>query len=229
MSATWTIRELGRQAEQRLASDEAPANGQVRAVPDERSIRYYTTLGLLDRPTLQGRTALYGPRHLAQLIAIKRLQAEGKSLAEIQRLLPTLDDATLARLSGVALHPAPRTAGRRDFWRHETPIGEVEPARSDATGTAAIRESWNSLAPIEPAAPTPAPATAPALTPTLELPLAPGVRLAFTPTRPATDADAAALLAAAAPLLAELARRGLALLPDSLAHSLSADPEPQED
>ncbi|MCY0994471.1 MerR family transcriptional regulator [Nannocystis sp. ILAH1] len=197
MTATWTIRELSHEVEQRLAAEEAPANGQVRAVPDERSIRYYTTLGLLDRPHLHGRTALYGPRHLAQLIAIKRLQADGKSLAEIQQLLPTLDDAALARTSGVALHPPPRAAGRRDFWRAET----------------------------TPEPPLEAPPAAPALTPTLELPLAPGVRLTFTAARSATDADAAALLAAAAPLLAELARRRLVELPDAL----SAHPESQED
>lgn len=208
MTATWTIRELSHEVEQRLAAEQAPANGQVRAVPDERSIRYYTTLGLLDRPHLHGRTALYGPRHLAQLIAIKRLQADGKSLAEIQQLLPTLDDAALARASGVALRPPPRAAGRRDFWRAaSTP----EPAREASPTTS------------EPALAAPPPA--PALTPTLELPLAPGVRLAFTAARSATDADAAALLAAAAPLLAELVRRRLVELPDAL----SAHPEPQED
>ncbi|SFF36762.1 MerR HTH family regulatory protein [Nannocystis exedens] len=203
MSVPWTIRELSRQAEQRLASDEAPANGQVRAVPDERSIRYYTTLGLLDRPHLQGRTALYGPRHLAQLVAIKRLQAEGRSLAEIQRVLPTLDDAALARTSGVELGPRPRAAGRRDFWRAATP---PEPA-------------------VDPAPSIPAPP----LTPTLELSLAPGVRLAFTAARPATDADAAALLAAAAPLLAELVRRHLVDLSDAALDPRSAHPDPQED
>ncbi|MDC0719067.1 helix-turn-helix domain-containing protein [Nannocystis bainbridge] len=199
MTVTWTIRELSRQAEQRLASEEAPANGQVRAVPDERSIRYYTTLGLLDRPALQGRTALYGPRHLAQLIAIKRLQAEGKPLAEIQRLLPTLDDSALTQLSQVELRPAPRSAGRRDFWR--APVTTLEPE----------------------APPLPA---APALTPTLELELAPGVRLGFSAARDATDADAAALLAAAAPLLAELARRRLLTRSEP---DCSDDPEPPED
>ncbi|MBE7454880.1 MAG: hypothetical protein HS111_40225, partial [Kofleriaceae bacterium] len=52
-----------------------------------------------------------------------------------------------------------------------------------------------------------------ALLPTLELTLAPGVRLSFSAARPATDADAAALLAAATPLLAELARRHLVSSP----------------
>ena len=117
MSASWTIRELRQQIEQALAGDEAPANGQVRAVPDERSIRYYTTLGLIDRPTLRGRTALYGRRQLAQVITIKRWQGEGRSLAEIQQQLPLLDDAGLARASGVELissaRPAARATGAR--------------------------------------------------------------------------------------------------------------------
>ena len=39
------------------------------------------------RPALRGRTALYGPRHLAQVVTIKRWQSEGRTLAEIQRQL----------------------------------------------------------------------------------------------------------------------------------------------
>jgi DNA-binding transcriptional MerR regulator len=200
VSASWTIRELSREVEVRLAGEDVPVNGQVRAVPDERSIRYYTTLGLLDRPALRGRTALYGQRHLAQLIAIKRLQAEGKPLAEIQRILPTLDDAALSTLSGVELQAPRRAAGRRDFWRDTDSVAEAAPA---------------------PEAPEAAPASAP-LTALLELTLGPGVRLVLQPARPATDADAAALLAAASPLLAELARR-------HLVEPVNSDPQPSPD
>ena len=61
-------------------------NARVREVPDPRTIRYYTTLGLIDRPAeMRGRTAFYGRRHLLQLVAIKKLQARGRSLAEIQQ------------------------------------------------------------------------------------------------------------------------------------------------
>jgi DNA-binding transcriptional MerR regulator len=73
-------------------------SGRVREVPDARTIRYYTTLGLLDRPlTMQGRTAFYGKRHVLQLVAIKRLQARGLTLVEIQRHLLGADDRKLAR------------------------------------------------------------------------------------------------------------------------------------
>src|SRR3954465_12895061 len=104
MDVLWTLSELVAEVAARIAALPAPRNGQVRAVPDDRTIRYYVTLGLLDRPSaMRGRTALYGPRHAAQAIAIKRPHTMGRSLAEIQALWPTLDDPTLARMSGVAL------------------------------------------------------------------------------------------------------------------------------
>src|SRR6188474_600869 len=72
-------------------------NGRVRDVPDRRAIRWYTTTGLVDRPAgMRGRTALYGPRHLLQLVAVKRRQAQGHSLAAIQAELAGAADADLA-------------------------------------------------------------------------------------------------------------------------------------
>lgn len=187
----WTLRELTAEVAAQLERTPAPDNGQVRAVPDERGIRYYTTLGLLDRPAaMRGRTALYGRRHLAQIVAIKRLQTLGKSLAEIQRLLPTLDDATLSRVSGVVVEGAARPREMRaSFWR-----AAPEPE------AAAEAEPEPELAP--------APATA-GFVPVWSLPLAPGVTLTLTPARTPTDADADSIRRAAAALLSELARRGL--------------------
>src|SRR3954468_22885713 len=93
----WTIDELGAQVALALSVDyDGPPNGRVRDVPDRRTIRYYTTLGLLDRPAeMRGRTALYGRRHLMQLVAIKRLQARGLSLSEVQQRLVGLGGAAL--------------------------------------------------------------------------------------------------------------------------------------
>src|SRR6185437_9874632 len=110
----WTIDELGARTAEALAVDyEGPPNGRVRDVPDRRTIRYYTTLGLLDRPAeFRGRTAYYGRRHLLQLVAIKRLQARGRSLAEVQQQLLGATDAELARLAGLA--PVEPTATAAD-------------------------------------------------------------------------------------------------------------------
>src|SRR6202035_4950710 len=47
----------------------------------------------------RGRTALYGLRHLMQLVAIKRLQTHGLSLAEIQSRLFALGDEALEQVA----------------------------------------------------------------------------------------------------------------------------------
>jgi DNA-binding transcriptional MerR regulator len=65
----------------------AQPDARVSAAPDARTVRYYTTLGLLDRPGYEGREARYGRRHLVQLVAIKALQAQGLSLSEVQQRL----------------------------------------------------------------------------------------------------------------------------------------------
>ncbi|GIE06674.1 hypothetical protein Adu01nite_80240 [Paractinoplanes durhamensis] len=107
-------------------------NGRVRDVPDRRAIRWYSTIGLVDRPLgMRGRTALYGPRHLQQLVAIKRWQAEGRSLAEIQAdfvwLTPEgLTDASRvpAQLLATDDEP-PEHAPRPRFWADRPVTGLV--------------------------------------------------------------------------------------------------------
>ena len=79
-----------------------PDSARVRAVPNLRTIRYYTTLGLLAPPAeMRGRKAFYGRRHLLQLVAIKQLQAKGKQLVEVQRCLAGADDGSLAAWAGL--------------------------------------------------------------------------------------------------------------------------------
>src|SRR5262245_42574401 len=136
----WTIDELGGQAAAALSVDYAgQASGRVRDVPDRRTIRYYTTLGLLDRPAeMRGRTALYGRRHLLQLVAIKRLQARGLSLAEVQLQLVGLTDAALRQLARVpadlpeppAAPPEPAPARPADFWKEPASLPESAPPES---------------------------------------------------------------------------------------------------
>src|SRR5947209_15683807 len=126
----WTIDELGTRTALALSVDyEGAPNGRVRDVPDRRTIRYYTTLGLLDRPAeMRGRTALYGRRHLLQLVAIKRLQARGLSLAELQQRLLGLPDAALEEIACLPADMAAATGQPRpdepeapprdgEFWK----------------------------------------------------------------------------------------------------------------
>jgi DNA-binding transcriptional MerR regulator len=104
MNKIFTIDELRRLAAVALdVSDYEPAeSARVRAIPDLRTIRYYTTLGLVDGPAeLQGRTAYYTMRHVEQLVAIKRLQGRGLTLADIQQELLGLSPAKLSRLANL--------------------------------------------------------------------------------------------------------------------------------
>jgi hypothetical protein len=79
-------------------------SGRVRHLPDARTIRWYQTLGMVDRPTtFRGRTALFSRRHVLQLAAIKRLQAADHPLAGIQQGLAGKTDAELARAAGTPL------------------------------------------------------------------------------------------------------------------------------
>ncbi len=183
VDGSWIISDLCERVADALAASPEVPGGKARSIPDERSIRYYTTLGLIDRPTLRGRTAYYGARHLAQLIAIKRMQVDGASLAEIQELLPALSDAALGELTGVALTAKPRPAARRDFWRASPQPVVPEPAPESGSGSSFTAEH--------------------------HLELAPGVRLSISASRVPTDADADALRVAAATVLAELVRRRL--------------------
>ncbi|MGH8881250.1 MAG: MerR family transcriptional regulator [Stackebrandtia sp.] len=102
-AARWPIGELARRVAAALAVGyDGPGNARVRGVPDVRSIRWYATIGLLDKPTaFRGRTALYGPRHLRQVVAVKRRQAAGATLAQIQVELAGAPDERLASLAKV--------------------------------------------------------------------------------------------------------------------------------
>jgi len=204
VSETWTLSELVDEAAQRLEALPAPKNGQVRAVPDERTIRYYGTIGLLDRPAaMRGRTALYSRRHLAQVVAIKRMQAAGHSLADIQAMWSTLDDITLGRMSGVQVATGKAKPARKDFWKREAeasvepkPYAAPAPDPSQAHRTGPTTESAqpHRTGPlptaralphrIGPSGPPPPPLSisAPPAGPTIRLP--PGAPMPLTPPMP---------------------------------------------
>ncbi|GAA0414597.1 hypothetical protein Acor_09510 [Acrocarpospora corrugata] len=186
MSETWTIGELAERAADALGSD-GRVNGRVRDIPNERLIRWYATIGLLDPPLARrGRVALYGPRHLLQLVAVKRRQAAGRSIADIQIELAGAPDATLQNIAGLpATDPAePEHASpehrRARFWA------------ASADHAPAARNSPPVGGRIH------------------GVRLAPGVGLMLDgANRAPSDADLAVLTAAAGPLLAALIELGL--------------------
>lgn len=220
MGETWTLSELVDEAAARLEALPPPKNGQVRAVPDERTIRYYATIGLLDRPAaMRGRTALYSRRHLAQVIAIKRMQSAGHSLADIQAMWSGLDEVTLGRMSGVQVAAGKGRAARKEFWKREAEMSaQTEPPQPQPQPQ---RQPQPILAPATPSTPivlptptfTPYPAAPAPTTTTISVPLDGNVSIVIAVPDDAavslSPADVRALRAAAAPLVAELAKRGL--------------------
>jgi DNA-binding transcriptional MerR regulator len=146
----FTLEELVTAAAAELTRlDITPADGRATNRPDARTLRYYTTIGLLDPPLeRRHRRAIYGRRHLRQAVAVKTLQADGVPLADIQRRLAGIDDAALARIAddhapmvaalAAAPPPPPTRARRAQFWSGRVP----EPTRSPAprSGTGSVRE-----------------------------------------------------------------------------------------
>jgi DNA-binding transcriptional MerR regulator len=243
----WTLDELAERVDTALAVDySGPPSGRVRAVPDRRAIRWYTTIGLIDRPVAhRGRTALYGPRHLLQLVAVKRLQARGLPLVAIQQELAGATDSQLARVArlpeGVAPGPAvsashgdglsgtgqagsrtaaaaPATRGkvwRAGFWR------ERPAAFTVAADAATLTDPTDPVGPAGPA------------TATLRgVRLGDGATLLLEPGRELGAEDVRAVLEAAGPLLAALRERGLgpgAEEPDHDPRARRLGPEPRRE
>src|ERR1051325_10032443 len=81
-------------------------------VPDERTVRYYSTEGLLAPPEgKQGQNSVYGYQHLLQLLVIKRLQADHLPIRQIKELVEGKSERELEQLLDVnerAERSAPR-------------------------------------------------------------------------------------------------------------------------
>ena len=171
----WTLDELNAQAVRALGEAVAGELGQ-------RTLRYYATLGLLDRPSaMRGRKAFYGERHLLQLVAIKRLQAQGLTLAEVQ-----------ARTQGAATKTLQALAA--------LPEGFVVGDASVVVADRDDEEFWARAPTSEVATPRPH---------LLTVPLDGAVSLSLASHHALSSADRDAIHAAAAELLRVLRSRGL--------------------
>ena len=211
----WTIDELtARVASVLAASYRGTSNGRVRDIPDLRTVRYYTTLGLIDRPAeMRGRTAYYSTRHLMQLVAIKRLQAQGLSLAEVQRSLVGLPEDALGRLAALP-----------DVISDGTPEAPVKAAPAEKKPRASSVEFWKEApeptsreVPVSNVVPSsksraepgrePPPTSALSLLQGIQL--EEGISLLLNAARPLDEDDLEAIRRAAGPLMETLRKRGL--------------------
>ncbi|WP_433801341.1 MerR family transcriptional regulator [Actinomycetospora sp. CA-084318] len=80
-----------------------------------RNVRAHAARGLLPPPRMQGRTGFYGADHLARLDLITHLQAEGFSLAAIERLVEATPNQSAERALSQYLEMLTP-------WRAEPPV-----------------------------------------------------------------------------------------------------------
>jgi DNA-binding transcriptional MerR regulator len=127
VSVAWSLEELAQESHRYLDDGDSR---RVQWKPNGRQIRYYATLGLLDKPeTTNGKTVWYGPKHLLQLLAIKRLQQEGLKLAEVQRALMGATTEQMRLLAGLpenflgdlanSVKKAPSPRRESAFWAQQ--------------------------------------------------------------------------------------------------------------
>jgi DNA-binding transcriptional MerR regulator len=85
----------------------AQERGTVSEVPDERTIRYYLTEGLVPpAEDKQGTASVFGYRHLLQLLVVKKLQSEHLPIRKIRDLVDGRTERELERLLGTEESPA---------------------------------------------------------------------------------------------------------------------------
>lgn len=88
----------------RILAESGPTQerGTVSEVPDERTIRYYLSEGLISpAEEKQGTASVYGYLHLLQLLAVKKLQAEHLPIRKIRELVGGRSERELERLVGI--------------------------------------------------------------------------------------------------------------------------------
>jgi len=125
-NAELTLEEFAAAAARLLRRlDVRPDDGRIRPAPDARGIRYYQTVGVLDRPVrYDGRRAIYGFRHVLQLLAVKRLQQEGHPLHLIQQSLAGRPTAALEQALSAMLGGSGEALQRQDA-QGQTPEAEA--------------------------------------------------------------------------------------------------------
>jgi DNA-binding transcriptional MerR regulator len=100
------VRELARAAEHFLRSTGMiQEKGTVADYPNERTIRYYITEGLLDQAIKKrGVTSVFGYEHLLTLLTIKKLQSDGLPVSVIKTLISDKSTEELEKLLGEEVH-----------------------------------------------------------------------------------------------------------------------------
>ncbi|HZI19299.1 MAG TPA: MerR family transcriptional regulator [Pyrinomonadaceae bacterium] len=132
------VAELAQEAARVLArAAYTQERGTVSDVPDERTVRYYLSEGLLSPAAeKQGTASVFVYRHLLQLLAVKKLQAEHLPIRVIREMVSGRSERQLERLLG----------------------GEADRKRTAGAGNEALQYLESLLADAAPPAPAAPPA-----------------------------------------------------------------------
>ena len=109
------VAELAQEAARILAESGAAqqARGTVTELPDERTVRYYLSEGLVPpSEERQGTASVFGYRHLLGLLVVKKLQAEHIPIRKIRELVTGKTERQLERLLGAEQEQGAGAAGR---------------------------------------------------------------------------------------------------------------------
>jgi DNA-binding transcriptional MerR regulator len=125
--APWSLRDLATLSGCILdASGIRPINAAAAAYPNERTIRFYVTRGLVTPPEGRGTAAVYSYRHLLQVLGIKLRQMEGATLATITRELAETTGDVLERRVAATIGPGLPPPSRLPLTAHDaTPSGRA--------------------------------------------------------------------------------------------------------
>lgn len=177
--APWNLRDLASLAGAILESSGVrPLNAAASSRPNERTIRFYVTRGLVTSPDGRGTAATYGYRHLLQVLSIKLWQMEGSTLASIADELRDMTGDVLERRVAAALGPPLPTP-------HQLPVTGKDRPTFGRSGRA-LRAWLTETAGVEPATPAaPAPETAS----WQRIPISQGVELHVHEKHPLTRVD----------------------------------------
>lgn len=127
------VAELAQEAARILAASGVAqqARGTVSELPDERTVRYYLSEGLIPpAEEKQGTASVFGFRHLLQLLVVKKLQAEHLPIRAIRELVTGKTERQLERLLGVEQEQGGGSVGKGEALSYLESLLQKSPSLS---------------------------------------------------------------------------------------------------
>jgi DNA-binding transcriptional MerR regulator len=112
--------------------------GTVTSVPDERTIRYYLSEGLVQAPEeRQGTASVFTYLNLLQIVAVKKLQAEHLPIRKIRDLVSGKSEQELEALLGIGEPAGKKGTDAKQYL--ESLLTGIPTPRESVPPTAAVK------------------------------------------------------------------------------------------